>query len=675
MPILSNIRIWGRHFALETKLSYSDASGYTHAESFRYRLSPYSEHSKLLTDSSKNIADFSVFLSSDTQESLFNNRSQDIPHDEDINNPIELISKEIGKTIKVWELNFDIVKKYDSNHVLSKHLDYESMLKDRQYKSIFKDIDTIKEQLYNAFKVNPIISHTYEDQIINAKILDYILSDFYNNESKDTELLIVTGEMLWSGWLNMFLITQLLHNGISSNIEVIFDCYGVWQALIRSNSQTTELYKIGKEFFKPDLSFFVDLPLISKSRSHIELELKKESTRKLILGKDRVGLFDLGEGGYKLQNKNYIPQLLYLKFFNRPKFNSKVDEKKYDKWWKGTDYLLQKNINSVVSYYPRTLNYIDCARLSLPDRFSKKVGDILEEGEVTGQFNIIHRKFMDMNGVDSYEERLSIVNGQLINKGDSLFDKKLFGVNLNARSSGKVDFSLLDQGIIQILKARFEVDHAPINGTVEGIKMNKYYNISSYFIHFYVSKYIGNSDVSGYLVNKQMLEGDFEKALYLESLDKYDFNIDSVQEYRVRVIIIPSAGYDEIVEFIKKEEIRMGVVNVIILNRLGDKDKYLGEMLMKYMGKYICINNKGTVMVPYNSKQFTFSMPLKEDAIQNKINYSLGVGKEIQIINYRAIPSYVRIESVSGSNILVNTGKELLYVSLDNIIEYIHGYN
>ncbi|MCA9383319.1 hypothetical protein KC909_03060, partial [Candidatus Dojkabacteria bacterium] len=260
MPKLSKLNTWGRFFGLNLELEHSETNGYSIKSTSRFRLPPYQGFENYLNQHfSPESIDYVL-----NQKTIPVFKSLERVYFEDHNDEIEIksISDELGKEVGILELNFDQVTYKSSAGLFTKEVDINKLVLENCYPQFHKSLGISKNDLFNALNTAPVIPSDSVSYMANLLIFKTLIGDFIDRGEVKEQLLVVTGEMVWSGWLSLLGISEFLLRTIMDNKEIIIDQYAIWPLITRISKQEPELLMLNSSFFKPNLyainDYYVD---------------------------------------------------------------------------------------------------------------------------------------------------------------------------------------------------------------------------------------------------------------------------------------------------------------------------------------------------------------------------------------------------------------------------------
>ena len=309
-----------------------------------------------------------------------------------------------------------------------------------EFEKYYDNQDLNKKRLSDLVCANNLF-----DAEINSRVFQKITENILHDINNFSGLTIFSGELIWSGWADYFVILSfLLTNEINTGNYAV-DSFGILEFALNNIKNKVEINNFHKSLFYPNIT------VINNTRKHQILPLEK-----IKISKGRVekyihnvaspfNYFDLKEADYEFNNTGYhLSRHLLIK--NREKIT--INRNKRQALFNSTSKIIQRYI------YPHKLTASSMKGKLLLDYYNIKFQpvDLLTNRDV---------KDMTINGEKSYyryfempsESAFQLVDGQIIVKGDFLYSYKSRGkvVKVMSDVDGEVSKSLIDSDILEIM--------------------------------------------------------------------------------------------------------------------------------------------------------------------------------------------------------------------------------
>lgn len=681
MPKLSKIRLWGKFFAIQTQLAFSDLEGYSVESSDYWRIEPAQFPSQLARSFSSPVS-FSIFLEHQ-QNSLPGFTGQALFADSKQDNPIPLLNKATGTSLHIWELNFEGFSEYGAAKKAQKINNYTDLANDEELAALTKRLNFSTDLIVNALFQRPVIAHSLAEMQMAVLLFDKLDAKFLSIPP-GTDTLIITGEMVWSGWLNLYMLLRKIRGLTKHDLNLIIDEQALWQSFLRGHKAQPELYKLDRAAFVPQVNYLRDHRLLKVHSGEVQLVLHKDEVdRKLILTKDRCGLFDLGSAGFATDNAQKLGKMLFLDVFEFPELGH-LNQASFNHWWK-------------TSLYPQLTNkrYLHLRQEELPievgnisvsfgDDFevksTAKVGSLIKQGEVIGSKQTNTLRVVDCGSQkQGIRKFMEVADGEIVKSGGIVAKipsaAGLFEKDIVSPITGKVSYEAIADSLIVIRQelARVQVE-AFHNGILIQVLHGQGYVIDSdyYAIPLAVSS---PGKFRGVLVKPGYQPNSYPKILLVPDLEKFGLSLETILADRIVCILALSSGYEAYQTFIKRHRRQLKYSGLVITGGFGlDPSAETQSAIMKAVGRFINIDNH-QLKLPLGS----FSEKIKyysTDAISSAAGLEQAsaprIGDKIRLISYSRPMPYARIEKVAlaSDQVLVNTSHTIEEGYLDNIILY-----
>ncbi|MCA9383337.1 hypothetical protein KC909_03150, partial [Candidatus Dojkabacteria bacterium] len=324
--------------------------------------------------------------------------------------------------------------------------------------------------------------------------------------------------------------------------------------------------------------------------------------------------------------------------------------------------------------FKRTYSDTSVVKYKKPQQLDLKIEDYISAGSKIGTNSELGDIYLDYSNIENLRDRLNCVDGQIVRAGDIILELKktaIFGSKqIKAPVTGRVDFSLVDKGILIFKESKSEEVTIPFGGIYLS-QDTTHLRIKTKTMNLFTSFHIGNI-TQGILIAKKDIERVVgEKILFLNRMSEYDLDFEKAQEQGIKGVMFLSLGFEEMLSMITKKEVQMGIVDLIICDQIGDSyiDDTLLSFIRKYYGYYISVE-EGVIKIPVAKNNKFASPELQEDYFQIAYHKRLLKGEKIKVISYFDSHHYARIESISKNFVSVSNNSEILSINKANIYQY-----
>ncbi|MFQ5492574.1 MAG: hypothetical protein ACE5DX_00220 [Candidatus Dojkabacteria bacterium] len=652
----------GKHFGIETTLVDHKDSGYKLKNATLFRIPQYLTP-KHLDDSETIGRDIIYANDADTWGTKLSARYMIVPN-QSSSVEISQLSQVLDRKLAVIELTFDYIKITSDSDDVMIPFDGEQLSLTKSVRKLAKDMGLSNSKLTSALINAPVVATDVLSKVFNARLLMQILRS-QSIQLLEFEQVIFTGEMVWSRWVDIsgiLAIFELIFAG--RKVEILIDFNAIFQLLLMSELKIKELSRLNGELLKPQVTWIDDRSLLTKNRKLHELDLKKKGgEKKLILTKDRIGLFDLRESGYKLAGRE-ITRYIYINVFvSVARLVDSANTKKYEQAW--VQPLEWDSQYANVKYWPlprlwvdesqHMLSQSDFSSYSLDLNKGSKVSDNQDFGKYTSSTMTV---FNYQSHAGEIKSHLQVNDHQHVKKGSRLtIVPTLGGVwdkYLTAPHDGRIDLRLIDDGII-LLKVDEE---KALNFRFPMHISNKLKSGGFVFkatsLNFPLAQWSGRQ-VSGYLASSVTEVDSGQKIIIMDDVSEFDLSIEKIFERQIAAILFRRSSRNSYVNFIKSNIRQLKVLSFGLLT--GFEEKMEAEIKLKleeYLGEFALID-RGALSIPLNVSRSKFVMGNSDDTRQLSFSLKdftgqLCKGETIKVFSYLDTEAYVRIEKVHSDS-------------------------
>lgn len=667
MSIFTSYAVWGKFFVLESYLNYIDQAGYSLNKICRYRIPPIAEFQDALF-LKNNGSSLNIVLNN--QSFAAKNTNNCIYIGDVIQTPLAKISKSLNKKILWLEFNFDNLIIHTAEESNTIKLLIDGLLNPNVQKRFFNSLNVNADSIYNANYYYPVIAKDFEQDFINLIQID-LLTEGLISDADQFDQIVFTGERVWSGWLNSYLISRLLDSLLITSKDIHIDYQGIWQLLIYGSKLQSEVFKLEKSFFEPNFSFIKNHPLKIDTGKYTELNYYKQSIyKKIILEHNKPQLFDLKEKDYLLDQNQKLARMVYVSL-NKYTANISLSDLAKDKLvWKKLPYEQQLLPEIKIFDYNLVQKSTEPFDFIVPKNLETKLFQKINVGDLLGTVEQQQLVCLDYRNVSNLKDNLLCVEGQIIQKGQALVNvrNRLIKKDLLAPVSGKLILDKVHLGYVFI-----EVDvikkplKSPFAGKLVERRGQNLYRVETETIEIYVQETIGSAFYYGYLAKRGNLNTPDPKILFLENLADYDLDLDLLQKYNIKGILAQTSSFDTLQQFSQRAEMLMGFINLTLIEPFESYNPYCVAFLNKFYGSFVTIRGHKLIFTlnPINSVSNSRAITDGLDLVKEEL--SDYIGSYAKNINYLTPTNYVRIIGNSNQKILIKHQGKLSETSLDNL--------
>lgn len=652
MPNQLKIRIWGKYFGLETSLTKADGHGFLPEQSRYWRIpTPLNEE---FNDYELAPVDAALLLKGFTGTKL--ESASKLTQQAILPKSIKQIGSLINWNLSVLDLGFEQSSLTSAETETHTEMRMLQQLNRKEAQQLIKQYKLNPDIIRSNCNSYPLVATDFSTIGLHYQLVRDSLK-ILEKLSPETDHLVLTGELIWSGWLNLYMICLLI-NLIGRDIDVIIDYSGIWQFLLQPRNILPQLYKLDSSFFVSDLSWCQEPPVNRISKEDSEIVLRKgKIERKLIPGKRRTGLFVLPESGYSYENGRKLAMLVYLNAY-RFMLPELKNIPKLSTWWKEPI----QNIRQAEYFYLGTnsLN-IQKRNLFIASNQDKKfslynsAGDILKAGNACGREIVRNSVLIDISKYHLLRKDIFVSDGEYVTKGKVLFRASTLGgaweKEVVVPIDGKVDLKLFEKGFILIHESLERAFIMPFTARLQSKSVSQGIHVEAETIS--LPLIISSNDHWQGFLNWGEVSGEYdENILVLNSPDDFDLNAEAIFAQHIKGVLFMSAEEKILSELIQKKMKTFSFLGFGLITQLSLKPHQEIIKLFKfYNGNYAIVDNS-MVSIPFDSANFTFKelKPAVETEGLSRAADALKKGEIVRVINYSDSYPYARIEKIQSKN-------------------------
>jgi len=636
MSSASNYFLAGKYFS--RIFSLSDKSNIVKGSLQLFRL-PESLHDWYFEKKLKNFPDEQITQISNAKDNLLTDN-------------LKLFSDLFNRDVRYFDFDYHRIKKFSKEGLDTHKFNVEGSFQRRSFKNKITRYPVTQEMLLDSLSYYPVIDN--DPKIIGLKSV--MIESLFPKIKLDQEIVIISGEMIWSGWMTLNALLDLISAQKREQTLVIIDVWGVLQQFFYSESMFKELLaSTNLQKFIEEVS--LSILLLNKKHKSVKDVIQssgKTAVNNLFVNKDIV--------------KNYSQEISH-----KPDYVF-ISEKKVQ---------IQKQIPLGIE-----INRVENLPLSIlgksqlilnlsPDVLLQKGegSEVLWEEDI-GQYPVYEEKYVKIKLPKQVE--LSVKSGQQVNKDELIGTrsvlKRLMREKLISTHKGRINTNYFELGLLKYdLKTGTEIFNAPFEGEITKMEKSKYLTKLFVNAHAYTiyPAYHTGPDISGKLVTlKELKVATGEKILLVKEKDFDQVNEELIIKNNIIGIIIVSVDYRKLRRFTQrlvndKISLTIALLNPFSIRQFEEQN----EILFLYTKNTVILSaGKISLLLAKNElKQVYLRLKSKKE---KSYNSSLAKGEEVMIFNYSLQDRYARIEKLSNRNLSLATRGDLISTDLNNISKF-----
>jgi len=546
-----------------------------------------------------------------------------------INNFIKYINTQYNSKVTFIFLNFEQIKIIDEGCETIFSYNILEQIKSRKLQNLVKSLKLDKELILSTLLSRPLIPNIYEESIINISILDHILYPLIKKiQNISTSNIVITGEMIWSNWVDAFGLVYLLKNYFNNiDYSVYIDKMALWDVLFEKRKKEKFLYKIYGETFYPDVLLFNTINTTKVNKFQL-FEINK------FLYLDKTSYINLFKDVKSENTILFIPK--YILINNKSNIELKdITKEIYQKYQ--LNFVQIKNKNE--------LGKINLIRdVSLKIKMFKNEKSLIPNSSLFYQNQKIGEGYWKEKLLIEYEINKSEVNcidGQLVKKNDTIaYRNNLFKKDpIKSPSDGRINLSVLKCGMIILEQEIKNIDiKLPFSGFLQSFTKAEGFNIRVDVIEMPLTMQFGKNCFATDI--KEQIP--FPKIYFFKHVKNINLTLKNVLDENIKLIMIDYSSFEEVKVYIKKNYEMLEYVSIGLFNsHIKEHDYILGAFINNITEKYFILEN-GFLKLIVDSKNSKF-IKLKEE-------YQLNTNGKIQRISYKTDYLYGNIIRPLGEN-------------------------
>jgi len=486
------------------------------------------------------------------------------------------------------------------------------------------EITSSEKTLYSLL-INPVYPISAADQEFVIGLIDKIIARLkpktIKNAQNDKDIIVITGEMVWSGWLNDNMVAYILSNLFNESSYCFLDKSGLWEMVLRGTWLSEKIEKINQLMFAPNVYFYRFRPKEER------LDLVDENSKRQIIN-NGYSRYINGLEGFKISEID-IPKDLIL------------SGSKYKK-------ITERRINGLIK---TELSFVDV-----------KIGDFVLLGHNKLCDTRVMRQLTIINsGKYSKNVSFTVSHGQIVEKGETIaVNKSISGIirgeeYLSPRS-GSVDLSLRSKGYV-IIWDKTEITYTnnfdiKSDLTVKKAKDRLYVNTELIEIPCEIAN---NKETSGFLVNniKEGIPG--KKILYVTDWNSKDIDAEALLNKNFCGLVFSTLDPLKYNMLQKDKPELFEFLSIYVIEGYSDERcKIFHKIMTNSDGSPITLSN-GIISIAVSHNRYK---------LLNNSNDKL-----IKLYSFKAKNRYYRlVRKIDSNNILISDGRVNIESDICNLL-------
>lgn len=478
--------------------------------------------------------------------------------------------------------------------------------------SIFKN-----ENINYCNKYLPLIPNSLLEQDFHLEILSNIINKIdLGSLSGDKKLFVLSGELVWSGWINSSCLLKLISTKFPWNNYYKFDKSGIWQYLLFGKDPGR--YKINKNIFDPE-AYCLKL---SKGNRDKRLNLDLEGRKKTIYLSGSTDFFDLKENNWNF-NTLMLPRYLIVKGIESKNFTQ-------------NNCPQGLNLQSIkpVEYCNPHYRIWNLERGSIDyscdpsQNCTMELQSWVDRNDTLGSYDKAKEEKYEF---PSGSHEITVLDGQIIKRGTLIARKKRDGTRIIANLAGKVS---IKEKVVDSIRVKMDkkigLIKAPFPGILLSFSRSSGFKIGTRFLRIPV-EYQSDKNFMGRVGIDILIFNNAEELL--EKI-KQDKSLGRAHGYLGA--IIKTGSFRQIAELSSNlnGDLPFVVVNCVSEQLDLELDRFLGRLSEKFIS---CEN--GSLKLPWDGVREYFKPGFIKEP-----ETSFRKGNEVKFVNYECISFYGKIE-------------------------------
>lgn len=570
---------------------------------------------------------------------------------------VQLIETDIGCDVSYFEFSFSNYFQITKGQITSREIHTEKSFSDSLGRSILKKFSLSKEVLYDAMCVHPIIPEDQYSGELNKAIFNKLFKDI----DIKTEVVILSGEMIWSGWITLATVLEWISRMKRTNILVIIDSWGYLQQSLSLESLDIKANEILESL---STSIFVDyLGKLVNYRGDIDT-------------KSPIGNINLYRNiSYTRNSKSgfkHRPDYLFLL--------GRVDKKQKV----SSDVL---NIPLGVPFKkPPYINAASLRRRKLKLKFPYEcVIQNAPQGNIgylqdIGQMPVLSSAYLSLKFSKKYSQTVDSL--KLMEKGETVGEKRvlkrLLAEKVQSPVRGRIDNRYIDWGLLRFIMAEGTIPfQSPFEGEILGVnKLCNQTQVNVYAESFTIPvTFSKGPEVEGTITSISDISSNNEVSniIILKKNDIGTITKEFIVKKNIVGFILIDFNYKALKDFFEKQLLSSKNIRLSLIYPLSNSwQGPITDLLYLLSGRRAILEkDKLHILIDKRTKKELY---LRLNSKKKSTDMNLyKKGDEVFYLNYKQYYFYGRIEKVSKEDVVLMSSGEVLRGKFPNIIKYYYG--
>lgn len=555
------------------------------------------------------------------------------------------IAEALGKKLVFVELDFKQLRVTDVEGTKVHMHSWEQLLADKTFHNLLRKYNYSYQACAQAFLTAPVFATDPTSNVFNLRLSRFFTTSTMQSYKMPLEaLLVISGEMIWSRWINTFILSQLVSSWFGvQNRAFILDYNGIWPALLYQPG--AKLMRLDQSYFLPNFFYF---GAVKHSKGIEEQKLKaygKDGDDKsLLISPDRASIVSL--------DREYIFDGVVVRGDMYIAIASPQDftPNRYRLWWPQKQFQLEKL--PVYTIQPELEMNTEQLEFDLfADSLRVKSKDTVILGQAIGQVKVEKTYYQKVSAKDVKSLRLPLLEGQLVRVGEPLYhiSGSLLTSTVNAQYTGQVSYKYLKQGMIAITEKQPTQELKSIFcGDVVSVS-KKQARILTSALHIPMYKLVGKP-CQGMLVASLDEVTLYPKIAVFSWQEFTLLDEQELIEADICAIVLTGVNQMEFIEYTSKHFALLSHINLALMDIYAEPAQKLLDLIGKFNGTYCVVREHDLALVLNTHQQKQYIDLIKAEDKEQGCKQ----GDLICRISYEQPMQYARIDKPSAEIDLTN---------------------
>lgn len=557
---------------------------------------------------------------------------------------IESLSSKFDQECSIIQLGFNSCNFISSKVQKESSYKKEEFLKTKAWKKLSSSFRLDRDKYLDSMYLYPVIPDDTNSNIINIEILKNIIPKINFQE----KIILLTGEMIWSGWISLEGIIQALKFNNTTNKILIIDSFGFIQQHISDENKSLEFGML-KQLTK-------GVVLVQKVKN--KKKINSSNTYQL----DK-GLYVNSDANLTYGDEMYTPDYYFetAEAFVKQKTFIRI----------GMD-VNKVEAQPLLSFLKKELT------LTFPKDtiLQKSEKESIEIGENIGKYPKYKRLFTKIkfpNQLDYYFN-----NFQSVSKNQLVAERKIIGGLLKEKilspSKSLIDGTYKSIGVITYLKRIGDYDFiSPFSGVIREImkeenSLKLKVQLNSLALRFSYS--FGKDFQLTVNVIKQMELNDIDKAVIVNKKELKGLDNEILVKYRIKALILVNCDFEDLRKLKSKFVDHKDYLTILLLNGFSiQKNDYIQDLIY-LLNNHLIVKRGEWCYFAITTKETRELYVRLKSKQKIKFAHRLVKGEEVFYFNYSVYDACARIEKTSEGGNLLSTGSGMISRGFENISKY-----